>query len=126
MALTNQSALPQTIASCSQVAESDLVTGVYEGGLKVWECSFDLVDYVYANPSLVQGKRVLELGCGQGLPGIACLINGAAHVCFHDYNQEVIQNATKPVCELNQVFSEEKCSLHSGSWQDFITPETAG
>ena len=27
-------------------APSDLVPGVYEGGLKTWECSLDLVDYL--------------------------------------------------------------------------------
>lgn len=46
------------------VAESDLVSGVYEGGLKVWECSLDLVDYIYANASLFENKTILELGCG--------------------------------------------------------------
>ena len=30
----------------SKHEQSDLVSGVYEGGLKVWDCSFDLVDYV--------------------------------------------------------------------------------
>ena len=44
--------------------ESDLVSGLYEGGLKVWECSFDLVDYVFENKQIVADKRVLELGCG--------------------------------------------------------------
>lgn len=30
--------------------DSDLVSGVYEGGLKIWECSLDLVDYIAQNP----------------------------------------------------------------------------
>lgn len=52
-------------------APSDLVPGVYEGGLKTWECSMDLVDYLYegilggeAGKGLigsVRGKRILEV-----------------------------------------------------------------
>ena len=54
-----------------KVGESDLVSGVYEGGLKVWDCAFDLVEFVDTNSAeMFVGKRVLELGCGQGLPGI--------------------------------------------------------
>jgi protein-histidine N-methyltransferase len=41
---------------------SDLVPGVYEGGLKTWECSLDLVDYLDGIDSGdVRGKRVLEV-----------------------------------------------------------------
>jgi hypothetical protein len=47
LALDNRKHLQKTVASNQQVADSDLVSGVYEGGLKVWECSFDLADYVY-------------------------------------------------------------------------------
>lgn len=86
LALQNKDHLKQTYSQF----DHDLVQGVYEGGLKVWECSFDLVDYIYQNPSLVASKRVLELGCGQGLPGIACIKNGAVSVLLHDYNEEVI------------------------------------
>lgn len=43
-------------------APSDLVPGVYEGGLKTWECSLDLVDYMEdANFGDARGKRVLEV-----------------------------------------------------------------
>lgn len=34
-------------AACPDLPEeSDLVPGVYEGGLKVWEASLDLVEYL--------------------------------------------------------------------------------
>ena len=43
-------------------APSDLVPGVYEGGLKTWECSLDLVDYLHGvGIGHVRGKRVLEV-----------------------------------------------------------------
>lgn len=47
-------------------APSDLVPGVYEGGLKTWECSLDLVEYLRelqcsSNFGGFSGKRVLEV-----------------------------------------------------------------
>ena len=49
---------------------SDLIPSVYEGGLKIWECSVDLVGYLMESGIGFEGKRVLEIGCGAGLPGI--------------------------------------------------------
>ncbi|OCH88386.1 hypothetical protein OBBRIDRAFT_758273 [Obba rivulosa] len=54
-------------------APSDLVSGVYEGGLKTWECSLDLagcLDGVLEGQVAehLKGKRVLELGCGTAVP----------------------------------------------------------
>lgn len=81
----------------------DVLSGVYEGGLKVWECSLDLVRYLASRPSVMGESlsainikssgaatskdscvpaarstqlpiiNVLELGCGHGLPGIFAL-----------------------------------------------------
>ena len=45
-------------------APSDLLPGVYEGGLKTWECSLDLVEYLESSGSFSEysGNRVLEVG----------------------------------------------------------------
>ncbi|KAI5350011.1 hypothetical protein L3X38_002902 [Prunus dulcis] len=82
------------------LSNSDLVPGKYEGGLKLWEGSLDLVK---ALSSEVQnghlsftGKRVLELGCGHGLPGIFACLKGAAAIHFQDFNAEVLQCLTIP------------------------------
>ena len=53
-------------------SHSDLIPAVYEGGMKIWECSGDLVEYLgkKSRDDLdLSGKRVLEVGCGAGLPG---------------------------------------------------------
>jgi protein-histidine N-methyltransferase len=46
-------------------APSDLVSGIYEGGLKTWECSLDLVDVLNdvhgQDASPLPGKSVLEV-----------------------------------------------------------------
>ena len=50
LALDNKQALAKTLQNNIEAKDSDLISGVYEGGLKVWECSFDLVDYIAAHP----------------------------------------------------------------------------
>ena len=42
-------------------APADLVPGVYEGGLKTWECALDLAAYLDRD---VRGLRVLEVSVG--------------------------------------------------------------
>ncbi|XP_062109246.1 uncharacterized protein LOC133819885 isoform X3 [Humulus lupulus] len=84
---------------------SDLVPGKYEGGLKLWEGSLDLVKALRSevgNELLTfTGKRVLELGCGHGLPGIFACLEGAAAVHFQDFNAEVLKCLTIPNVNAN-------------------------
>ncbi|XP_059286115.1 uncharacterized protein LOC132039632 [Lycium ferocissimum] len=47
------------------------------------------------------GKRVLELGCGHGLPGIFTCLKGACAVHFQDFNAEVLQCLTIPNVNAN-------------------------
>ena len=78
-------------------AHSDLIPGIYEGGMKIWECTHDLIDYLSTDSTIsLYGSRVLELGCGMGLPGIFALMSGAECVHFQDYNREVLNCMTIP------------------------------
>ena len=70
--------------------ESDLIPGYYEGGLKVWECSVDLCNHLLhlfhtkhsdLDLAISQGGRIMELGCGHGLPG--CLLVKLFYEKFH-------------------------------------------
>jgi len=70
--------------------------------------------------NLLCGKKLLELGCGHGLPGIYALKYGA-NVHFQDYNEEVIEQLTIPNVFLN--FPEKKendlisrIRFFSGDW----------
>ncbi|XP_009625430.1 uncharacterized protein LOC107783878 [Nicotiana tabacum] len=87
------------------LSNSDLVPGKYEGGLKLWEGSLDLVKTLNSEMQSGQlsltGKRVLELGCGHGLPGIFACLKGARAVHFHDFNAEVLQCLTIPNVNAN-------------------------
>ena len=107
----------------SNSCHSDLIPGVYEGGLKVWECAFDLVEYLAESEIDFSGVRVLELGCGAGLPAIFALIKGAREVHFQDYNQEVIDHVTIPSVLLNiPELKSAECSykFYSGDWSNFV------
>jgi hypothetical protein len=69
---------------------SDLLPGKYEGGMKTWECSMDLVRFLIdinsTDPSFFHGKVVLEIGCGSALPGIFCLCKTLiSQIDFQDY-----------------------------------------
>ncbi|NXG17217.1 MET18 methyltransferase, partial [Grallaria varia] len=84
------------IVSKSVSSHSDLIPGVYEGGLKIWECTFDLMDYFSEAKTEFSNKTVLDLGCGAGLLGIVALKGKAERVHFQDYNSTVIEEITLP------------------------------
>ena len=84
------------IVSKSVSSHSDLIPGVYEGGLKIWECTFDLIDYFSEAKMQFANKTVLDLGCGAGLLGIVALRGKAEKVHFQDYNSTVIDEITLP------------------------------
>lgn len=123
----------KSLLAMSDSQHSDLIPGVYEGGLKVWECAFDLVRYLLESDLDFLGKRVLELGCGSGLPGIYCLTRGAESVHFQDYNPEVIDCVTIPNVLLNTEPEhwneiENRVRFYSGDWSQLwsiLEPEAA-
>ncbi|TEB37345.1 hypothetical protein FA13DRAFT_1622212 [Coprinellus micaceus] len=87
-------------------APSDLLPGVYEGGLKTWECSLDLVEYLESKQpfSSYGGKRVIELGCGTAIPSLYVLFQALSeestdretHIHLQDYNASVLELVTFP------------------------------
>ena len=105
----------------------DLVPGEYEGGMKVWECSQDLVKWMDKELIHVPSK-ILELGCGFALPGCYLLRKGLRQqienleVVFTDYNDYVLKDVTLSNVVIN-TFEWKNAISHvkmgSGDWLDF-------
>ncbi|CAG09364.1 unnamed protein product, partial [Tetraodon nigroviridis] len=133
----------EKILTRSAEQRSDLISGVYEGGLKVWECTYDLLELIEKEGQTFTGKTVLDLGCGAGLLGILALKRGARQVYFQDYNSTVIEQLTVSNVILNLGAEEEeeddeedgddddedevsqhplvaKCRFFSGDWSTFL------
>ncbi|XP_042530286.1 histidine protein methyltransferase 1 homolog [Dipodomys spectabilis] len=122
-------------------SHSDLIPGVYEGGLKIWECTFDLLAHFTKAKVNFAGKKVLDLGCGSGLLGIFAFKVGAREVHFQDYNSLVMDEVTLPNFLGNSTLEDEendvkeqvvkrcrksrvaqelaKCRFFSGEWSEF-------
>uniref|UniRef100_A0A182F4D7 protein-histidine N-methyltransferase n=2 Tax=Anopheles albimanus TaxID=7167 RepID=A0A182F4D7_ANOAL len=105
---------------------SDLVPGSYEGGLKVWECTFDLGQFlVKEDRKKILDKKVLDLGCGAGILGIEAKLLGAAEVHFQDYNKDVLTKLTMVNYDINcrseDSGKKEDSSVRffSGDWASF-------
>ncbi|KAI5850434.1 hypothetical protein DFP73DRAFT_508890 [Morchella snyderi] len=100
------------------IGASDIHTSVYEGGLKSWECSLDLVQHLFSAPPTPTPARVLELGCGTALPSLhlfqAALASGTpCSFTLADYNVDVLRLVTLP--NLLLVW----CMLRAGAaWED--------
>lgn len=86
--------------SVSDLIGSELMPSKSDGSLKSWDSSFDLVNLlkheIRDGQLSFRGKRVLELSCGYGLPGIFACLKGASVVHFQDLNAESIRRTTIP------------------------------
>ncbi|KAF5380027.1 hypothetical protein D9615_006175 [Tricholomella constricta] len=111
-------------------APSDLVSGVYEGGLKTWECALDLAGYLAgaANREM-RGKRVLEVGCGTAVPTMYILrelfsappppLHGSSQaqtvteLHIQDYNASVLELVSFPNLILTWYMSPAAASFRA-------------
>ena len=73
--------------------EADLTQFPY--GLLLWDSAVGLAERLAAEPKLVRGKRVLELGAGVGLPGLVAQTLGARKVTQTDYQEAALALARR-------------------------------
>ncbi|KAF9294464.1 hypothetical protein BGZ74_011258 [Mortierella antarctica] len=66
-------------------------------GLRTWEASFWLAEYLIAHPDLLSGKNVIDIGCGVGFLGISCAMLGAKKVVLTDGNTDVLTMAKENI-----------------------------
>ncbi|VDN07594.1 unnamed protein product [Thelazia callipaeda] len=106
----------QRDSSLQFITQSDLTPGIYEGGFKVWECSIDLCEYIdLLEPQIFKDKKVLEVGCGAGLPSMLLLYKGAREVALQDYNEVVINCFTRDNFKANNLCLE-RCRFYACDW----------
>mmetsp|Transcript_30641 Transcript_30641/g.78223 ORF Transcript_30641/g.78223 Transcript_30641/m.78223 type:complete len:264 (-) Transcript_30641:24-815(-) len=67
--------------------DADLHLGDDLLGLDLWNASITLTKWLSQHQGLIQGKHVVELGAGVGVPGLLAGLAGAARVLLTDYEQ---------------------------------------
>jgi predicted nicotinamide N-methyase len=82
----------------------------------LWASAICLSERLTEKPSLVAGKRVLELGAGVGLPGLVAASLGA-RVTQTDYQEDAL-NLARHNARVNGV---EDIIVRPGDWRDFFT-----
>jgi len=94
----------------------DVKQHVYEGGLKVWEGTTDLLALVKAMPV---PTNTMELGCGAGLPLCSLLYKSLVNAqpgkfVFADYNVSVLELLTVPNVILTWLATQNKLEQPHG------------
>ncbi|KAF9287798.1 70-kilodalton heat shock protein [Mortierella alpina] len=85
-------------------------------GLRTWEASFWLAEYLIDHPDILAGKNVVDIGCGVGFLGIACALLGAKQVVLTDGNTNVLAMAAENI-GYNNVPCPTRASLLD--WENF-------
>ena len=68
-------------------------------GNQVWPSGSLLAELLLERPELVRGKRVVELGAGCGVAGLAAALAGASEVLCTDGDEEAVENLLHNVRE---------------------------
>mmetsp|Transcript_9558 Transcript_9558/g.20285 ORF Transcript_9558/g.20285 Transcript_9558/m.20285 type:complete len:267 (-) Transcript_9558:476-1276(-) len=92
-------------------------------GLTLWEGAKDLLMFLNSDRDFVDqsvvGRRVIEIGCGLGLPGVVAMRKGAQLVDFQDISEAVLRQAAVPHVVSN---SPRAVSVQprfiAGTWKD--------
>lgn len=75
-----------------EAVQTDRDVEAFPYGLIVWASAIGLANRLARDPTLVRGKRLLEIGCGVGLPGIVARWLGA-EVEQTDFHPEALSLA---------------------------------
>ena len=86
----------------------------------VWQSSITLADRIALGAICLEGKHVIELGAGAGLPGIvAALSKTPSHVTVTDYPDDaIVENILRNVARVGATCSVKGYSLGKGYIRD--------
>ncbi|KAF4713046.1 26S proteasome non-ATPase regulatory subunit 6 [Perkinsus olseni] len=91
-----------------------------KSGFRVWECSIDLARYVHEHPAPV--TKVLELGCGHALPGIAALLDSPTCTAYlHDLDPSVLRLITSQNVSRLPASAAKRTRYVTGAWGEGLT-----
>ncbi|KAF9967595.1 70-kilodalton heat shock protein, partial [Mortierella alpina] len=89
--------LDRTCSKVVTVMEEQTTISSGTTGLRTWEASFWLAEYLIDHPDMLEGKNVVDIGCGVGFLGIACALLGAKQVVLTDGNTNVLAMAAENI-----------------------------
>ena len=84
-------------------------------GMKTWSAALSMTEYFCLNNEFINGKVVLELGCGLGFLGLSCCVNGAKEVVLTDLHPDVLARCEENVA-LNKNNVDVSPSITSCDW----------
>lgn len=97
----------------SGLAQLDSALGADEDAAPYWAHRWGgglaLAQWIAAFPQEVAGRRVLDLGCGSGIVGIAAALAGAAEICAVDCDPRAIV-ATRMNARANHIPVQATCA----------------
>ncbi|KAH7681297.1 Protein-histidine N-methyltransferase protein [Dioscorea alata] len=112
-----------SVADIIGFSSSESICSKSDGSFKSWEGPIDLVNVlkheIRDGQLSFRGKRILELGCGYGLPGIFACLKGASTMHFQDFSAETIRCTTIPNVLANL---EQARDRQSGQQDSQLTP----
>lgn len=123
--------LSQELGSDEEVA-AQFRDQYYGAGDVVWPSSLALARLVANCPSFVQGRNVIEVGCGLGLVSAAALRAEPYSLCLSDLDAHVVALAHRSCTELFEPIAPEKetgssvgsCAVTAIDGLDWANPST--
>ncbi|BGP31147.1 hypothetical protein JCM10296v2_002911 [Rhodotorula toruloides] len=89
----------------------------------VWSSAILLTDRLTTGEIDVEGKRVVELGCGLGLPGIVAAQMGAAQVVLTDYdNPNMLADTSRAVQQALSPDLRQRVQVVGHTWGTSVGP----
>ena len=92
--------MPRDVADVAEettTTDYDDAVLLYGAGDVIWPASEAFARLVAHVPSLVKGKRVIDVGCGLGLVSVAAILSEAQAVLAADGDEEVLKMTRKSV-----------------------------